>query len=264
MAWDPDPDRDRIATASSDTTVRLWNATTGVPELVLHGHTNPVWHVRFSADGSRLASASLDGSVRVWALDLDDLIEIATNEVTRTLTDAECRQFLHTTECSSEAWNRRRQWHRFPQSRQRRRPLHPACRVGDPLTGIWATGELTCAQEQAAVEAAGFTAAQLASVGWVPDCGAQFTLRFAAGGLVQFEDGEIRWAGKYRIIDEDTFEAGDKGGTYYITYRYAIDGDQLTIDMVEDNYLATSEAGLLGELLAQTEIYETSPFTRQD
>jgi WD40 repeat protein len=102
VAWDPDPDRDRIATASSDTTVRLWNATTGVPELVLHGHTNPVWHVRFSADGSRLASASLDGSVRVWALDLDDLIEIATNEVTRTLTDAECRQFLHTTRCPSE------------------------------------------------------------------------------------------------------------------------------------------------------------------
>ena len=103
VAWDPDPDRDRIATASSDTTVRLWNATTGVQELVLRGHTSPVWHVRFSADGSRLASASLDGSVRVGALDLDDLIEMATNEVTRTLTDAECRQFLHLAECSPEA-----------------------------------------------------------------------------------------------------------------------------------------------------------------
>ncbi len=33
--------------------------------------------------------------MRVWALDLDDLIEIAEREVTRTLTEQECRQYLH-------------------------------------------------------------------------------------------------------------------------------------------------------------------------
>jgi hypothetical protein len=33
--------------------------------------------------------------VRVWALDLDDLIAIARREVTRELTDDECRQYLH-------------------------------------------------------------------------------------------------------------------------------------------------------------------------
>jgi hypothetical protein len=140
----------------------------------------------------------------------------------------------------------------------------PSASPSSPLTGTWATGETTCAEQQAAVEAAGFTADQVASVGWSPECGARFTIRFADGRLVYFSpDGSVGWDGKYRIIDEDTFEAGDNAGCY-ITYDYAIDGDQLTIDMVEDICPAWSEAELLGDSIIQTEIYETSPFTRQD
>ena len=54
--------------------------------------------VVFSPDGSKLASAG-PGLVRVWALDLDDLIAIADTKVTRTLTDEECRQYLHVARC---------------------------------------------------------------------------------------------------------------------------------------------------------------------
>jgi hypothetical protein len=43
-----------------------------------------------------------DEMVRVWALDIDDLLEIARREVTRSLTDAECRQFLHVEVCPPE------------------------------------------------------------------------------------------------------------------------------------------------------------------
>jgi WD40 repeat protein len=97
--WDIDPQRNWIATASGDTTVRLWNASTGVTELVLRGHPGPLWRVRFSPDGSQLASIGQDGAVRVWALDLDDLIAIARTKVTRSLTADECRQYLYLAAC---------------------------------------------------------------------------------------------------------------------------------------------------------------------
>jgi WD40 repeat protein len=44
----------------------VWDATTGQESLTLKGHTGDVSSVSFSPDGQRLASASLDGTVKVW------------------------------------------------------------------------------------------------------------------------------------------------------------------------------------------------------
>jgi WD40 repeat protein len=95
-------DGSRIATAGEDGTVRLLSAETGAEQLVLRGHSYLVTAVEFTADGRKLVSASADGVVRVWALALDDLIEIAEDNVTRTLTDQECRAYLHQDECPQE------------------------------------------------------------------------------------------------------------------------------------------------------------------
>jgi len=135
-----------------------------------------------------------------------------------------------------------------------------------PLEGTWRTAKTTCADKNAALEAAGFTAEQLAEGGWNGTCsdwGREFTLIFEAGRLLQFSDGRLGWSGHYRIVDEDTFQAGDDG-TFYVTNQYAIDGDKLTIDITEDTCPpCESNADLIGELIAGTVIYETAPFTKQ-
>ena len=92
------PDGARVATAGNDGTVRLFEAGTGAEQLVLGDSGCAVRGVAFSPDGSKLASTSCDG-VRVWALDIDDLLEIARREAKRSLTDRECRQYLHVDQC---------------------------------------------------------------------------------------------------------------------------------------------------------------------
>ena len=46
-----------------------------------------------------LASIGDDGIARVWALDLDDLIAIANDRLTRGFSEDECRQYLHLERC---------------------------------------------------------------------------------------------------------------------------------------------------------------------
>ena len=48
------PDGKRLASASWDQTVKVWDATSGQETLTLKGHTGRVWSVVFSADGKRL------------------------------------------------------------------------------------------------------------------------------------------------------------------------------------------------------------------
>ncbi|KAJ7859485.1 WD40-repeat-containing domain protein [Mycena olivaceomarginata] len=60
------PDGRKLASASKDTFVRIWDVEIGHCILETAGHTTPVLSVAFSPDGSQLVSAAEDGSIRVW------------------------------------------------------------------------------------------------------------------------------------------------------------------------------------------------------
>jgi WD40 repeat protein len=93
------PDGSRVAVLHLDGTVRLFETDTGAPRLVLPGLGCPVSGVAFSPDGTKLASTSKCGGLRIWALDIADLLKIAHREVSRDLNDEECRQYLHVDQC---------------------------------------------------------------------------------------------------------------------------------------------------------------------
>ncbi len=88
------PDDKRIATASRDGTARVWDAATGQELLALRGDGAGLRGVAFTPDGSRLIAGGDDG-VRVYLLQIDDLVALARTRVTRSLTADECVRYLH-------------------------------------------------------------------------------------------------------------------------------------------------------------------------
>jgi WD40 repeat protein len=63
------PNGQQIASINDDMSVRLWNAQTGAPGLVMSGHTGNIMTVKYSPNGQQIASAGGDQTVRLWSVD---------------------------------------------------------------------------------------------------------------------------------------------------------------------------------------------------
>ena len=159
----------------------------------------------------------------------------------------------------------------------------PPVALPNPLAGTWLAPVVTCTEEIAVIEAAGYTPDQVASSGFDPTCESgnigsevrntnQYSLVFdglpaaaTVRSLRTFDYGHFNSPHEYSITGDNTFELGARDGTeweFCLTFEFAIDGDQLIVDMIDPSCPGTAEAPL-NDQIALTAIFETSPFTKQ-
>ena len=93
-------DGKRAISGSKDGTARLWDADTE-EELASLSHESWVTSVAMSADSKRVISGSW-GTVRLWLVDTDELVEVVCSRVSRNLTATEWETYLDTPLASYE------------------------------------------------------------------------------------------------------------------------------------------------------------------
>ena len=64
------PDGSKLATASFDKTLRIWDLNSGMTLRTLNGHTGLVLCIAMTKDGSQLASGGLDNTIKIWDVPL--------------------------------------------------------------------------------------------------------------------------------------------------------------------------------------------------
>ena len=150
--------------------------------------------------------------------------------------------------------------------------------VSNPLAGTWVAPGVTCAQQLATIEAAGFTAEQVAASGWLPEGGCptngtnQYSVVFdglPAAATIRsatvYDGTTVASTHIYRLAGDTSFELGGSKGSDFewcVTVRYVISGNELTVNKIDPGCSSTANGPLLDQV-ALTGILETSPFTRQ-
>jgi hypothetical protein len=130
------------------------------------------------------------------------------------------------------------------------------------LQGTWQTEWAPVELVYATVRAAGLDPAD-GDPGWRDMIGnadsTRSGVRFADGNITLYSavDGgplETGWLGRYRLVDADTFEATEVGVLTPLVYDFTLGDGILVVDVVVDPWPQ--------DLVAQTAIYETLPFTK--
>jgi len=90
-------DSARLASASCDKTVKIWDASSGERLQTLEGHSDGVSWVAFSHDSARLASASGDKTVKIWDASSGECLQtLAVGKILSKISFDHTGLFLHT------------------------------------------------------------------------------------------------------------------------------------------------------------------------
>ena len=65
----------KLASGSSDGSIRLWEIASGELVSKLEGHSGGITSLKFDTDGKLLYSASTDRTVKVWNLETNTLVD---------------------------------------------------------------------------------------------------------------------------------------------------------------------------------------------
>ncbi len=93
-------DGQTLVTAGGDALVRAWDVSDDqAPYLLytLYGHTDSVTSLSMDFSRDHVVSGSGDGTIRVFTMNTDELIQQAQSRLTREMTDNECETFLYTS-----------------------------------------------------------------------------------------------------------------------------------------------------------------------
>jgi hypothetical protein len=154
-----------------------------------------------------------------------------------------------------------------PASTQAPTPKTAASSRANPLAGTYSTDPIPVAHLVDVARRGGFDKKDVAEfrAGYDGVQDVVYTLKLTDELWVVFEsrDGGTAtddWAGPYQILDATTVRAGGPP-CGPITYDYELDGDELSLDMTDDQCFEDGKVPA-GELIAQTTIYESGPYHR--
>ena len=100
------PNGKRLATASADKSVRLWDTESGKLVTELVGHKDQVVAVAFSPDGKRLATASWDNTARLWDATSGQLIKELKGHLDRVVAVAFSADGQHWQRLATASWDK--------------------------------------------------------------------------------------------------------------------------------------------------------------
>jgi hypothetical protein len=152
-------------------------------------------------------------------------------------------------------------------------PSESTSAVDDPLVGIWQS-TTTRAQLR---KTANIRFPEARTAPWKSALKSFFRQNGKVGvNTMQFQDGVLsiqtsadggiaqgEWNGAYRVVDDNTFVAGDHGNLY-ITFRFRITGNDLIVHVVKDRFPADigRNPPRVPDLLPAVLLWETAPFIK--